>query len=186
MLEIVRNFERNLRLWHWPCTCGLNEFKLFNRGVGRAGDRIISHTNINSSSSHRAVWESSFNGTPITYDALGNPINYYTGDRFTWQGRRLVKVEDLLNTLTFTYGDNGIRQSKTVNGVITNTFSWDSVALSSAFGLAGGLIGVTKWGEGLENILIGAGLGLGEGSLGEINEWWQSRSQPKMVCLIPA
>ena len=64
----------------------------------------------------------SFNGTNITYDELGNPINYYTGDHFTWQGRRLVKVEDLLNTLTFTYDDNGIRQSKTVNGVTTNYY----------------------------------------------------------------
>ena len=37
-------------------------------------------------------------------------------------------------------------------------------------GIAGGAIGITKWDEGIRNIIVGAGLGLGESSIGEIIE----------------
>ncbi len=68
-------------------------------------------------------------------------------------------------------------------GLITGGFSWDSVGLSAMFGFAGGAIGITKWGEGIRNIIVGAGLGLGESSIGEIIEWWQSRQQTNMTYL---
>ena len=68
-------------------------------------------------------------------------------------------------------------------GLITGGFSWDSVGLSAMFGFVGGTIGITKWGEGIRNIIVGAGLGLGESSIGEIIEWWQSRQQTSMACL---
>lgn len=34
----------------------------------------------------------SFNGTTITYDEIGNPLSYYNGSAYTfsWEGRRLV------------------------------------------------------------------------------------------------
>ncbi len=31
-----------------------------------------------------------FNGETITYDAIGNPLSYYGGRSFTWEGRELV------------------------------------------------------------------------------------------------
>ena len=68
-------------------------------------------------------------------------------------------------------------------GLITGSFSLDSVGLSAVFGFAGGAIGITKWGEGVRNIIVGAGLGLGESSIGEIIEWWQSRQQTNMAYL---
>ena len=61
----------------------------------------------------------SFNGVTITYDDIGNPTSYYNGTSysFTWQGRRLVGATSAGKTYSFTYNDDGIRTSKTVNGV---------------------------------------------------------------------
>ena len=61
----------------------------------------------------------SFNGTTITYDEIGNPLSYYNGTAytFTWEGRKLVRAVKGSKNLTFVYNDEGIRTSKTVNGV---------------------------------------------------------------------
>ena len=66
----------------------------------------------------------SFNGSEITCDALGNPLTYYDGTSFTWQGRRLVGAVRGTKTMSFTYDDNGLRTSKTVNG-ITTEYYWN-------------------------------------------------------------
>ena len=58
-----------------------------------------------------------YNGTTITYDAIGNPLTYYNGYSFTWQGRELIGATNGQNTLSFTYNSDGLRTSKTVNGV---------------------------------------------------------------------
>ncbi len=59
-------------------------------------------------------------GKLITYDAQGNPINYF-GYELTWEkGRQLKSFEQN----TYTYNANGIRTSKTVNGV-THTYTLD-------------------------------------------------------------
>jgi len=70
-----------------------------------------------------------------------------------------------------------------IQGLITGSFSWDSVGLSFAFGFAGGSIGITKFGEGIKNIFVGIGLGLGETSIGEIIEWIQSKQQTQTANL---
>ena len=57
-----------------------------------------------------------YNGQAITYDDIGNPLNYYNGYAFTWFGRCLVGAFNSSNTMSFTYNDEGIRTSKTVNG----------------------------------------------------------------------
>lgn len=51
------------------------------------------------------------------------------------------------------------------------------------FGFAGGTIDITKLGEGFRNIIVGAWLGLGESSIGEIIEWWQSTQSRNMAFL---
>ena len=63
----------------------------------------------------------SYNGTAITYDGIGNPLSYYNGSSytFTWEGKRLVGAVKGSNTMSFEYNDEGIRTSKTVNGVET-------------------------------------------------------------------
>ena len=61
-----------------------------------------------------------FNGTALTYDAIGNPLTYNngTGMTFTWKnGRRLATAVKGANSVTYGYDDTGLRISKTVNGV---------------------------------------------------------------------
>ena len=63
----------------------------------------------------------SYNGVTISYDAIGNPLSYYNGKSytFTWKnGRQLATAVVNGNTLSFNYNDEGIRTSKTVNGVV--------------------------------------------------------------------
>lgn len=67
------------------------------------------------------VWKDkliSYNGQTITYDAVGNPTNYM-GNTLTWtMGRQLASF----GNNTYTYDENGIRTSKTVNGVTTKYY----------------------------------------------------------------
>ena len=60
-----------------------------------------------------------YKGQTITYDSIGNPLSYYNGSSytFTWEGRRLVSAVKGSKTMSFEYNDEGIRTSKTVNGV---------------------------------------------------------------------
>ena len=54
----------------------------------------------------------SFNGQSIAYDGMGNPPTW-NGSALTWHGRRLMSY----GSNTYTYNADGIRTSKTVNGV---------------------------------------------------------------------
>jgi RHS repeat-associated protein len=69
-----------------------------------------------------SVWKdqlTAFNGTAITYDALGNPLSY-SGMTFTWEkGRQLSGLSATDLSASYTYNDAGIRTSKTVNNVTT-------------------------------------------------------------------
>ena len=63
----------------------------------------------------------SYNGDTIRYDAIGNPLRYSNGNRwsFTWEhGRRLSQAEGNGCPLFFTYNDEGIRTSKTGNSTL--------------------------------------------------------------------
>ena len=66
----------------------------------------------------------SYNGTAITYDGIGNPLSYYNGVSysFSWTGRRLTGLVKSGITYSFTYNDEGIRTSKTKNGVTTTYY----------------------------------------------------------------
>ena len=65
----------------------------------------------------------SFNGQTITYDNIGNPLQYRDGMSFTWaKGRQLQSVTKDGLTASYTYDENGLRLSKTVNGVTTKIF----------------------------------------------------------------
>ena len=70
------------------------------------------------------IWKdklTNYNGNDITYDNIGNPLNY-NGWSFTWdRGRELSGMVNNTSgqALSFTYNENGIRTSKTVNGVKT-------------------------------------------------------------------
>ena len=76
----------------------------------------------------------SVNGVSLTYDANGNVLTY--GDKsFTWSsGKNLASITDGNNTYSYTYDENGIRTSKTVNGVTTYYNTRDGVILSQTDG----------------------------------------------------
>ena len=60
----------------------------------------------------------SFGGNAITYDANGNPVQYYNGFDFTWvNGTELAAAVNGTYNLSFSYDDNGVRVRKVVNGV---------------------------------------------------------------------
>ncbi len=60
------------------------------------------------------------NGTTITYDQIGNPLNDGTW-MYTWEkGRQLKSMSKSGTTARFKYNENGLRIQKTVNGVVTN------------------------------------------------------------------
>ena len=65
-----------------------------------------------------------YNGQPITYDAQGNPTTYL-GHTLAWEKGRQLKSFD---TNTYTYNANGIRTSKTVNGV-KHTYTLDGTKI---------------------------------------------------------
>ena len=61
----------------------------------------------------------SYDGQAITYDEIGNPLSY-RGYTLTWQGKRLQSLSGNNTTASYTYDEQGVRSSKTVNGVTTN------------------------------------------------------------------
>lgn len=72
------------------------------------------------------------NGTNITYDALGNPIDYRDGMSFAWErGRSLKRVKFSDNsTATYKYNENGLRTYKSVSRDNTvTTYEWDENTL---------------------------------------------------------
>ena len=74
------------------------------------------------------------NDIELEHDANGNVILY--GDReFTWTyGRSLASVLDGMDEYTYTYDENGIRTSKTVDDVTTYYNTKDGVILSQTDG----------------------------------------------------
>ncbi len=61
----------------------------------------------------------SFNGKAITYDVIGNPLTY-DGGTYGWEGRKLTSFNKTGLAISYAYNENGIRTSKTVNGVKTD------------------------------------------------------------------
>ena len=79
-----------------------------------------------------------YDGKEITYDGAGNPLAYNnrTAWKFTWEkGRELSSASADGKNITFTYDVDGIRESKTINGVKHEYVTLD------------GLIYQEKWGN---------------------------------------
>ena len=67
------------------------------------------------------VWKdllTSYNGMNITYDNIGN-MTSFNGKTYSWLGRQLQSISGLA---TYTYNMDGLRTSKTANGVTTNYY----------------------------------------------------------------
>ena len=75
-----------------------------------------------------AAWKdqmTAYNGYEITYDGIGNPIEY-DGWQYIWQaGRQLAEIKkpDNSRKITFTYNHDGLRTQKieTVGNTVTTT-----------------------------------------------------------------
>ena len=68
-----------------------------------------------------SVWSdllTDFNGTPITYDEIGNPLTMGSRE-LSWRGRQLTHISDGENEISYAYNGDGQRVSKTVNGTTT-------------------------------------------------------------------
>ncbi len=104
------------------------------------------------------VWKdllTAYDGTAITYDTIGNPLSYRDGMTFAWQnGRELASFTQNGQTATYTYNDNGIRTSKTVNGhtinmvlsgnAIVRESPRDGITLTYLYDESGHLYGVMR------------------------------------------
>ena len=66
-----------------------------------------------------------YNGTAITYDAIGNPLKWRNASAIEWQGRRLSLFANTNGEIyTYTYNADGIRTSKLIcnaDGGLTGT-----------------------------------------------------------------
>ena len=60
----------------------------------------------------------SYNGQPIDYDKIGNPV-LYRGATLTWNGRQLNSYNKDGTSINYTYDADGLRASKTVNDTKT-------------------------------------------------------------------
>jgi RHS repeat-associated protein len=61
-----------------------------------------------------------FNDAPITYDAIGNPLNDGTWS-YTWQhGCQLAQMQNDYHTVDFAYNHAGLRVRKMVDGIVTD------------------------------------------------------------------
>ena len=80
------------------------------------------------------VWKdllTSFDGTSITYDQIGNPLSWRDGTVFTWRaGRQLATLRKVGTGVDYSYSSDGTRLTKTVNGVKTS-YTWDGSQLVS-------------------------------------------------------
>ncbi len=74
-----------------------------------------------------------FNGKAISYDAIGNPLHWHDGTDFKWvHGRQLASAVNAGKGLeaSYTYNVDGLRMSKTVNGV-EHKYIWQGYRLLS-------------------------------------------------------
>ena len=72
-------------------------------------------------------------GNAIDYDAIGNPTTWYDGTAFTWvNGRRLASASNTGLTASYTYDSDGLRLTKTINGV-EHKYLWQGSKLVSEY-----------------------------------------------------
>ena len=123
--------------WYSVSSSGNVAFIAFNYNNGTYTTSYSSGQGYGSGTDWKELM-TSFGGTPITYDANGNPLSYCNGQSytFTWhKGRQLASAVTGTNTISYSYDVSGLRISKTVNGT-THTYTYD-----------GSLLLCDKWGS---------------------------------------
>ena len=77
----------------------------------------------------------SYDGSPITYDEIGNPLSY-RGSTFVWDGRQLTQATKGSETMSYVYGVNGMRLQKTYTTptkTVTTAHSTDGAVIYADF-----------------------------------------------------
>lgn len=87
-----------------------------------------------------------YDGQLLSYDDIGNPLNFRDGISMTWKnGRQLATLTNGQTSASYDYNESGIRNKKTVNG-ITTTFQLDGSKIVSE-NRNGTVLGITYGGE---------------------------------------
>ena len=72
-----------------------------------------------------------YDGQLLSYDDIGNPLNFRDGISMTWKnGRQLATLTNGQTSASYDYDESGIRTKKTVNGM-TTTFQLDGSKIVS-------------------------------------------------------
>ena len=98
-----------------------------------------------------------YDGQLLSYDDIGNPLNFRDGISMTWKnGRQLATLTNGQTSASYDYDESGIRTKKTVNGV-TTTFQLDGskivsenrngIVQSYFYDENGSVLGITYGGE---------------------------------------
>ena len=68
----------------------------------------------------------SYGGTAISYDAIGNPTNWRNANYLTWKARELQSLSVTGGpSVSFEYNSDGIRTKKTVGGSVIHNYILD-------------------------------------------------------------
>ena len=109
-------------VWEYDKAGNIKLEKTYDYSTGEVGALLSTKTYTYGNSNWRDQL-TNLNGTTISYDNVGHPLNYYSKDYnwgLTWNGRQLVSMSEDMDgqSLSFTYNDSGIRTSKVVDGVV--------------------------------------------------------------------
>ena len=76
-----------------------------------------------------------YNGQSITYDQIGNPLQYRDGMNLGWEnGRCLTTISKNGDNINYAYDSDGYRISKNVNGVATEYYWLEGCLLGQKCG----------------------------------------------------
>ena len=91
--------------WHMEALAGTGALTSYTYGNSSWGDLLTN-----------------FNGTAISYDAIGNPTNWRNSSSMSWNARELAS-QTLSDgtTLNYTYNSSGIRTRKVYNDSVNST-----------------------------------------------------------------
>ena len=76
-----------------------------------------------------------YNGQTIVYDEMGNPTTY-RGYTFGWRGKQLTSASNGTVSMTFEYNEDGLRQKKVCNNIVTDYYYNGSVLIGMQRGTA--------------------------------------------------
>lgn len=103
-------------------------------GGGNITSKTTGSTTVNYT--YDSTWKdklTAYNGQSITYDAIGNPLNYM-GATMTWFGREMQSYSKNGTSITYKYDEDGLRTQKVINGVEHNYYYVDGLLRTEEIG----------------------------------------------------